>query len=352
MADRLSLWLGPSVILAVLAVSGIVEALWPDTFYRISQEDGPVEWATVWAFVLAAAAHLGIAATHRGMATLYGLTLAVFCIVVAGEEISWGQRLFGFSPSTYFLANNEQQEFTWHNTVEDGTRKLALQAVLLGYGLVLPLLVRWDRVRPLAERFGVVAPPISLAVGFVATWGVYVTYPWRFAGEWVELAMGIGFLLGAWSQPGVLLKALAGVAFGATVTPLLLAGLRTEDPEASERAVAELAALHEDWRQGNLRTDCGLHRRLYHVVTEDDLEGMNDGAFAALGHRSKEQTRFFLDPWSQPYWVMDRCDDDGTRRIRVYSFGPNRRRDSTHAEVRPDDVAETILEWVAQPEEP
>ncbi len=352
MTDRLSVWLGPSVIFAVLAASGLAAALWPDAFYRISQEDGPIEWATVWAFVLAAVAHLRIAGARRGLATAYGLALAAFCIVVAGEEISWGQRLFGFSPSAYFLANNEQQEFTWHNTVEDRTRKLAVQAVLLGYGLALPLLVRWDRMRPLAERFGVVPPPLPLAVGFVVTWGVYVTYPWRFAGEWVELAMGLGFLFGAWTQPGVLLKALAGVAFGATATPLLLAGLQTEDPEALAKVEADLAALHEDWREGRLRTDCGLHSRLYHVVVDDGLQGMNEGAFATFGERSEEQTRFFLDPWSQPYWVMDDCGEDGTRRIRVYSFGPNRRRDSTHEEVRPDDIAETILEWVAQPEEP
>lgn len=352
MANRASVWFGPVMILAVIGASGIAQALWPDGYYRLSQEDGPVEWATVWAFVLAAAAHLGIAGSRRGIATLYGLTLAGFCVFVAGEEISWGQRLFGYRPPDYFLTHNEQQEFTLHNTVEDSTRKLALQAVLLGYGLVLPLLVRWDRLRPLAERFGVVAPPLPLAVGFVAIWGFYVIYPWRFTGEWVELAMGLGVLAGAWSLPAWLLPALAGVAVGAVATPAVLASVRPTDPEASAKVVLELAALHEDWSRGRLRTDCGLHRRLYHVVIDDGLEGMNDGAFTALDELPGERARFFLDPWSQPYWVMDRCEDDGTRRIRVYSFGPNRRRDSTHGEVRPDDVAETILEWIAEPEEP
>lgn len=351
MPARFSVWFAPAVILAVIGVSGVVQALWPDAYYRVSQEDGPVEWATVWAFVLAAAAHLGIAASRRGLATLYGLSLAAFCIFVAGEEISWGQRLFGYQSPEYFLAHNEQQELTLHNTVDDGTRKLVLQAALLGYGLVLPLLVRWDRLRPLAERLGVVAPPLPLAVGFVAIWGFYVIYPWKFTGEWVELSMGLGMLAGVWSLPASLLPALAAVVIGAVATPPLLASLRTPDPEASAKVALELAAFHEDWRRGRLRTECGLHRRLYHAV-EDGLERMNDGAFTALEGLPEERARFFLDPWSQPYWVMDRCEEDGTRRIRVYSFGPNRRRDSTHEEVRPDDVAETILEWIAEPEEP
>ncbi len=352
MADRASSWLGPALLLAVLAAGGVLQAASPDAYYRVSQEDGPVEWATVWAFLVAAGVHLHLGLSRRGLAVAYGLALATFCAVVAGEEISWGQRLFGFQSPDYFLAHNEQQEFTWHNTIGDDTRKLAVQAVLLGYGLLLPLLGRWQRVRPLLQRFGVVPPPASLAVGFVATWALYVAYPWRFVGEWVELAMGLGFLVGALPAATALLPSVAGVVLLAAATPAALTALRPEDPDAGHKAAAELAALHEDWREGRLRTECGLHRRLYHVIVDDGLEGLKDGAFASLPGLPEERARWFLDPWAQPYWVMDRCEDDGTRRIRVYSFGPNRRRDSTRAEVRPDDVAETILEWVAEPEEP
>jgi hypothetical protein len=52
--------------------------------------------------------------------------VAFFCFVVAGKEASWGQRLMGYQPSEYFLANNFQQELNVHNVIETSTRKLAV----------------------------------------------------------------------------------------------------------------------------------------------------------------------------------------------------------------------------------
>ena len=45
------------------------------------------------------------------------------------------------------------------------------------------------------------------------------------------------------------------------------------------------------------------------------------------------------DPWNSPYWIRDKCSKDRSRRsVFVYSFGPNRRRDSSHWEVAGDDI--------------
>ncbi len=350
-----STWVAAGLLAALLGLAAGLSAWRPSLYYTLSQEDGFVEWATVWAFLLAALGHARVARAHRGLARTYGFLLGLFCFAVAMEEISWGQRLFGFQPPSYFLEHNAQQELNWHNQVEDATRKLLLQGVILAYGVGLALLPRmrggWALVKPLADRLGVVPPAAPLAIGFLAASLVYGAYPFRFAGEWVELTLGMGLLLGVWGGFGAALRVLAVAVLLGVLTPPGLAALRPSDPLAEQHARDELAALHADWRQGRLRTECGVHRRLFHLVEEEGFDELRDGVFTALPHLPAERGRFFLDPWEQPYWVMDRCHDDGTRRIRVYSFGANRRRDSTHEEVRDDDVVETILEWVAPTDE-
>ena len=48
--------------------------------------------------------------------------------------------------------------------------------------------------------------------------------------------------------------------------------------------------------------------------------------------------QYFLDPWNLPYWIRHRCSEGRTTAVFVYSFGPNRRRDSDPGEIRGDDI--------------
>ena len=52
---------------------------------------------------------------HHRLVFLYILGVGLFYIVCAGEEISWGQRVFGWETSEAFAAINEQQETNLHN---------------------------------------------------------------------------------------------------------------------------------------------------------------------------------------------------------------------------------------------
>jgi len=48
---------------------------------------------------------------------------------------------------------------------------------------------------------------------------------------------------------------------------------------------------------------------------------------------------YFLDPWNSPYWIRIRCDAlDRPSGAFVYSFGPNRRRESGEGGPAGDDV--------------
>ncbi|MDH3405125.1 MAG: hypothetical protein OEP45_16010, partial [Acidobacteriota bacterium] len=58
----------------------------------------------------------------------------------------------------------------------------------------------------------------------------------------------------------------------------------------------------------------------------------------------EDRARFFMDPWNAPYWLRDRCDKKtGRRAIFFYSFGPNRKRDSSVWEILGDDVGAYVF---------
>ncbi|QPM91141.1 hypothetical protein [Pseudooceanicola algae] len=185
--------------LALLVIANLiaipVALINPDVFSsRIAQEDGLIEYLTA-IFLFAAALVLAL----RGVQLLRlrhhiraGLTwlYALLYTFVAGEEISWGQRIFGWQSSDFFVANNQQAETNLHNLVI-GQEQLAstlfgnwLTPVLLMYLVVLPLLYpRAAWVRRTAASLAVPVPRAMhawLAIGaslvMVAITGVYRQY--------------------------------------------------------------------------------------------------------------------------------------------------------------------------------
>jgi hypothetical protein len=112
-----------------------------------SDEDGLAENLQV-VFLLLATLGAGVVARahwergRRALAVAY-LGLAVACFFVAGEEISWGQRLLGFETPRAIAAQNVQQEITLHNTFLL-TPVFSLAQLVLGFGLTLAALVPWS----------------------------------------------------------------------------------------------------------------------------------------------------------------------------------------------------------------
>ncbi len=89
----------------------------PDLFVRFLAEDGPFETATAICYAFSALSCLMLALSARGHRSLQLslALLAILFIVVGGEEISWGQRIFGFTAPESLAAMNVQGEFTLHN---------------------------------------------------------------------------------------------------------------------------------------------------------------------------------------------------------------------------------------------
>jgi hypothetical protein len=347
-------------VLAPGVVAALLRAFRTDTYSRAVQEDQALEWATFWAFAMAAAFYLVTAVRLRraGLGVPWFTTgLALFCVFVAMEEISWGQRVLGYRPPDYFLEQNFQQELNVHNVFSTGLRKLVLKGVILGFGVVLPLLAAGKRGKAVLDRLGVPAPPWQLAPAFLATYLLYEIYPWSHTGEWVELMLGFGFLLAAVSSIGraqpsgseprlqvvqVLASVLAPILLGLGTTAVLDAA-RSENPELLATAQREVEALRQDFLSGRIESNCSLHKRLYTFMEKYDQRALLEGEFASLVARGLPEARaeFLLDPWNSPYWIRDWCKD-GRRLTFVYSFGPDRKRDSTRDRILGDDIGAFI----------
>ena len=104
------LWL--VILLATYAYFGTFDI---ELYRHFLQEDGWVEWATFLAFSWACMLWLYIAFRSDGWLRFGYGCLAFFCFFVAGEEISWAQRLLGYQPPEMFLEHNFQQESNLHN---------------------------------------------------------------------------------------------------------------------------------------------------------------------------------------------------------------------------------------------
>jgi hypothetical protein len=108
---------------------------------------------------------------------------------------------------------------------------------------------------------------------------------------------------------------------------------------------ADLAAMA---RTGGavLAGECGLHKRLIAFVEKYQKYELLEGAFAELVNDSSSANRGrdFIDPWNTPYWIRHLCGAGGSDPvIVVYSFGPNRQRESTDWEIGGDDVGAILV---------
>jgi hypothetical protein len=192
--------LANAIVLGFLALLACLAIYDPDAYYRSVQEDQALEWASFWSFLVAGLVFGRVAVRKRrsiGGLPWFPMGLALFCLFVAMEEISWGQRIFGHRPPVYFLEQNYQQELNLHNIAGTWLRLFVFRAIVLGYGVLLPLVDQIPEARRLLERFGIVPPPASLVPSMLTMFCVHLWYPWKFTGEVIECSLGMGFLFAA-----------------------------------------------------------------------------------------------------------------------------------------------------------
>ena len=177
----------------VIAGSYFIVQLPPDTGRALLREDGPIESATA-VFFLGACLGFHRIWTLRGRSParpgagserrIFFLILAFLMFVCMGEEISWGQRIFGWKTPEGWSAKNAQSETNLHNLaiIEGGVRDPQTQSFLrsltnanrvfalfwLTFFIAVPLLVRASpAARSFASRLGLPVPSLWFGALFL-----------------------------------------------------------------------------------------------------------------------------------------------------------------------------------------
>jgi hypothetical protein len=205
---RYVLYVVPVLIVAILVT--LIERE-PDILGPMSREDGPIEYLTAFSFAIAAIA-FAIAAVRTPVlrqppwGRLMTIGWALLMFLAAGEEISWGQRIFGIETPEFMSKINAQDETTLHNisAVNEfmgGTyRWMTIYLLLTGLGIPLVATTKWGRSLFGFFRFPV--SPWSYSILFLGAYAFGLYYrvwfpvpgiePANTPTEVRELLMGLG----------------------------------------------------------------------------------------------------------------------------------------------------------------
>lgn len=155
------------LIALYLMIGASIALINPVYFTTVAaKEDGPIEWLTVIALALSflVCVHRIVTLKAQKNWVFIGVWsfLALFTFFGAGEEISWGQRIFGIESSEWFKQNNAQAETNLHNLVVEGKKvnkiifSMALGLALMTYLFVFSVAYRKsDRFKNFCEYFSV-----------------------------------------------------------------------------------------------------------------------------------------------------------------------------------------------------
>ena len=135
----------------------------PLTFHALTREDSWVENLTAVWFLLAGLLLFITALAERSFFRRCVYILGCMAMLfAAGEEISWGQRIFGFATPDFLMHLNESKEFNVHNINNTAFSFIYLNGTLiLCMATGAAFLCRKDRL------FGIPLPSIPLLLGFL-----------------------------------------------------------------------------------------------------------------------------------------------------------------------------------------
>ena len=178
-----------------------------EAFSELVQEDGLAEYLT--ALFLFSCAVMFIFKTvtairnRDGKKIFFGVLVVLVFIFGAGEEISWGQRLFGIETGEYFMENNYQNETNLHNLEIGGVdlnilifSQLMFVVLMLYFVVLGPLTWKVSAIRKLVLDFGVPIPRLHHTIVLLVSNYLITTISMVRESELHELALtGVVFLV-------------------------------------------------------------------------------------------------------------------------------------------------------------
>jgi hypothetical protein len=220
---RWLLWAPP--VLGVLIASTVV--IERGFFVWVLKEDHPIEWAqfacVLGAGVVAAMASLRLSRRGRaGVAAVFVL-FALGSFMLAGEEISWGQRVMAIATPAELRGVNRQGEMNVHNITGslpvEGVFEL-IQLLIALAGSVLPIVTRLRRpgdeawLRPGRDGGPFTGVWRALSPPLVVVPGMAVMFLYRFVRMFLlprqyDAVVGFQEFVELWFYLGLLVFALA-----------------------------------------------------------------------------------------------------------------------------------------------
>ncbi|MDD3532272.1 MAG: hypothetical protein PHW57_02995 [Candidatus Shapirobacteria bacterium] len=141
-----------------------------EQYFLLIQEDGLVEYSQSFLYLLVGIFAILISGRffknkQKGLAAIY-LFFSLALVFVAGEEISWGQRIFGLDNPDFFAQHNTQEEISIHNLgpIQD---LLHFGYILVGffgafaYSLAQPILKRYPKLKENNNQLLFLPQPIT-----------------------------------------------------------------------------------------------------------------------------------------------------------------------------------------------
>lgn len=200
-------WIIGELLLLVLVVGLYFSFKDPNYFTNTYvPEDGLFENLTaVFLFFISIVMAWRITKFRKGKSWLWLLTHVGVMLIFffgAGEEISWGQRIFGIESSEFFEEHNTQEEMNLHNLEIGGVRlntlifSQLLSLCLVIYFFFIPLLypkVQW--LKKLIHNFGLFIPQWHHSIFFLLCTIIVLLMPSDKKWELLELSFSIAFLL-------------------------------------------------------------------------------------------------------------------------------------------------------------
>jgi hypothetical protein len=208
---RISIWQLVAFVVVTASVYPLVLLLPQHVVIELGEEDSLIENAGAVAYLIAAALSLAayISSKHatntfftlKTNRNVYFLLLALFFFICFGEEISWGQRVFGWSTPDGWKEINAQSETNFHNLWQfqginpDGSMKSQLELFLYpgrliilfwaSYCVFVPLLfVYGTRARDFLRMSGLPIPSLAMAPLFVTCYLTAKFFKEHLAPEW------------------------------------------------------------------------------------------------------------------------------------------------------------------------
>lgn len=201
-----------AVVFALVAIGCILSFTYADFFrYKYTVEDGPLETITFFTLLTGSLfcfyRVFKLKAQKKILFLLCTVILGCLFFFGAGEEISWGQRIFKIESGEFFKKHNTQGEITLHNlsfTNSSGKKvkinKLVFSKILtisiIIYMLILPLLYRKkEYFRNLINKFAIPLPQSRHVIFYIILAAMVLSLPHKRKGELLEFGGCFIFLM-------------------------------------------------------------------------------------------------------------------------------------------------------------